>query len=308
MPSGMTYPLLLTSPEPDEGPWRTVMEGLEDFLGADEVPSPDSPGSLRLWFRSRAGRRRAISALRGDGGVTLRELPPEPPEDWSRAFRAFFRGVVAGGFFVHPPTVPGQLRLPSLLLTPGSAFGTGVHPTTRLAAGLLCEGLRRVRPSRRRRLRVLDIGTGSGILAVAAARLGVGRVAAVDVDPLAVAEARRTATTNGVGRQVAALEGDFRDEATNALLRRFAPRGFDWIVGNLTAALAPPLAAFAAPRIRRRGRLILSGFLRAAAGPALEACHRNALRIREVRAEPEAPEAGGGGPPDLWVAALLRRN
>lgn len=320
---GAAFPLRLTPirPWPDVRSvnWQGAMVGFEGFLGADEPEaSPGQPG-LRLWFGAAAQRRAAIPLLESVGSFRVAELPEEPPRDWTAGYRAFFRGVEAGGFFIHPPTVPAHPTLPSLLLTPGAAFGTGVHPSTRLVLAALARGIGAPRPGRRRRIRVLDVGTGSGLLAVAAARLGAREVVAVDCDVDAVEAARAAARENGVAAAVRVLHGDFRDPEVAAALSerrqsfrwgppdrhglptlpRWSARRFDWILGNLTAALAPRLATFAAARLGRRGRLIVSGVLRPEAGQVFDACLRTSLRVREILAE--ATDTG-----DLWVAGVLQ--
>jgi ribosomal protein L11 methyltransferase len=108
---------------------------------------------------------------------------------WEDRWRDFHRPVRAGGLWIGPPweTPPGGE--PAVVVDPGRAFGTGAHPTTRACVELL---------ARLERGSVLDAGCGSGVLAVAAARLGFGPVFAVDLDPVAVETAARTAAANGV--------------------------------------------------------------------------------------------------------------
>jgi ribosomal protein L11 methyltransferase len=125
------------------------------------------------------------------------------------------------------------------------AFGTGLHPTTRLCLRLLER-----EPLDGRRL--LDLGCGSGILAIAAAKLGAASVLALDTDPVAVEVAAENVARNGVAAQVQALAGSLPDDA---------PPPFDLIVANIIADvlidLAPALAAALAPG----GRLITSGII-----------------------------------------------
>lgn len=111
--------------------------------------------------------------------------------------------------FLKPPRIasvagPGQL---DVLLEKGAAFGRGDHPTTQLAIQLI-DGLLHERPWQRkmRSVMALDIGTGSGVLAIAAAKMGVGRIQAVDIDPCAVFEARANIRLNGVEDQVVVID------------------------------------------------------------------------------------------------------
>jgi len=112
------------------------------------------------------------------------------PEGWEDAWRAFHRPVVVGGLWLGPPWErppdPGR----AVVIDPGRAFGTGSHPTTRLCVELLA--------ATRRRGSLLDVGCGSGVLAIGAARLGFAPVLAVDVDPVAVETTRANAAVNGV--------------------------------------------------------------------------------------------------------------
>ena len=200
-----------------------------------------------------------------------------------------------GGFFVHPPHVRATPGLRSLLLTPGPAFGTGMHPTTRMVLESLEDHLRR-----RRRSRVLDIGTGSGILAVAAALLGAGRVVALDVDPLAIRSATETATANQAAGRITFCEGNYRDPALAARLHALVPTGFDVILANLSADALRDVWSFAEPCLRPGGRLLVSGFLQGASERVLGSFPQRQVRIAEIRLElPEAPDA------DTWVAASL---
>jgi ribosomal protein L11 methyltransferase len=119
------------------------------------------------------------------GAVT--SLPVE--EGWEDRWRAFHRPVRAGGLWIGPPwevPPPGER---AIVVDPGRAFGTGAHPTTRACIELL---------ARQARASVLDAGCGSGVIAVAAVRLGFGPVSAVDLDPVAVEVALETARRNGV--------------------------------------------------------------------------------------------------------------
>lgn len=125
------------------------------------------------------------------------------PPGWEDRWRTFHRPVVVGGLWIGPPWLRAPRGVPAVVVDPGRAFGTGAHPTTRACVELLARG--------ERRGSVLDAGCGSGVLAVAAARLGYGPVVAVDLDPVAVAVARATCRANGLAIDV--RRGDaLRDE------------------------------------------------------------------------------------------------
>ncbi len=182
-----------------------------------------------------------------------------PARDWEAEWRASLAPVPLGErLVVVPPDAaappPAGGRLP-IFLAPGSAFGSGTHPTTALSAAAIEVALSGRAPG----ASVLDAGTGSGILAIAAGRLGARPVLAIDNDPEAVAEARRNAARN----DCAPPDFTVSDEPLGALERRF-----DVVIANLDApalaAVGPALAARVAPG----GDLIISGLREGETWPA----------------------------------------
>ena len=166
------------------------------------------PGPVRVSHRAMAARR------------------------WATAWRRHVRPVRVGRLFVRPSWVrtPAPARSLVIEIDPGMAFGTGLHPSTRLCLRAL---LRAVPVARGRPARVVfDVGTGSGILAIAAARLGAGRVLAVDDDPIAVAVARENVRRNGVASRVRIARGDGLDRAAGRA---------HVIVANIVADVIIPL-------------------------------------------------------------------
>jgi ribosomal protein L11 methyltransferase len=199
-----------------------------------------------------------------------------PDVDWVARFREGFRTFHAAGFVVTPPwevlsAAPHPSLGPSsplLIVDPGRAFGTGTHESTRLCLGLLRDLAKRGPLGR-----VLDLGTGSGILAVAAARLGARTATAVDLNPEAVAAARHHARLNAVALRLV------RADLAAALM----PGAFDVVLANIAAPLLVErrheILALAAPAI------VLSGLLATDAEAVREAYER-AGRI-EVRRDGE---------------------
>lgn len=186
---------------------------------------------------------RALGAIRG-ARVRAVEVPDV---DWVARFREDFRAFDAAGFRVVPEWESGARAAPrSLIVDPGRAFGTGTHQTTRLCLELLVEEST-LRPLGR----VLDVGAGTGILAIAALRLGAPTAVAVDFDPEATASCATHARLNDVS--LAVVQGDGG--------RAFRPARFDLVVANLMAPLlverADELRAICAPG----GTLMLSGLL-----------------------------------------------
>jgi ribosomal protein L11 methyltransferase len=113
----------------------------------------------------------------------------EVPDDWEDRWRAFHQPVRVGPLWVGPPWTAAPPGAEAVVIDPGRAFGTGAHPTTRLCLAWLLELPRGS---------LLDVGCGSGVVAIAAARLGYAPVAALDSDPAAVEATARNAQANGV--------------------------------------------------------------------------------------------------------------
>src|SRR4051812_30993995 len=129
------------------------------------------------------------------------EVTPVQP-GWEDGWRAFHRPMHAGGLWIGPPWEqpdPGEL---AVVIDPGRAFGTGAHPTTRLCIGLLATT---------ERGSLLDVGCGSGVLSIAAARLGFDPIRAVDNDPVAVETTIANAAVNGVVLEATVLDGELDD-------------------------------------------------------------------------------------------------
>jgi ribosomal protein L11 methyltransferase len=168
------------------------------------------------------------------GHVEVEEVTP----GWSEAWRAFHQPVRIGSLWIGPPwELPATGSVP-IVIDPGQAFGTGSHPTTRLCLELLLEE----KPGS-----LLDVGCGSGVLALAAARLGFDPIVAVDVAPEAVAAAAVNAAANGL-----ALDVRLADALNDRLpVTHLA-------VGNLELELVERFG-----RLTRAARLIVSGFLAA---------------------------------------------
>jgi len=172
-------------------------------------------------------------------------------EDWAESWKAFFwpqqitpRLVVKPTWRDYQPG-PGQAIIE---LDPGMAFGTGTHPTTSLCVQLLEKYLRQGHS-------VLDVGTGSGILLIAAAKLGAGRLAGIDLDPMAVAVARKNLLQNRIdSTRFELICGHLLDNIT---------RTFDVVVANILAEVIIDLLDDAVQVIEPGGILICSGIIEA---------------------------------------------
>jgi ribosomal protein L11 methyltransferase len=239
-------------------------EALTNFLweqgavGVVEEALAEGPPRLRAFFPATAESGRLVARvetyLEGLAALGLptgsrARLTPVADADWAAAWREHFRPVAVGhGLLVAPPwdTPVGGDRV-VLAIEPGRAFGTGHHGTTAGCLELL-EALVAAEPP----ARALDLGTGSGILAIAAARLGVAEVLACDTDPDAIAAAGANAVRNGVGQRVRTLVADAATLATEP-----APL----VLANLLAAAHHALAARYARLVTAGGALVLGGLL-----------------------------------------------
>ncbi len=173
--------------------------------------------------------------------------PAEVPQvDWVARFREGFRPFRAGRFRVVPAWDPKTAADDLLVVDPGRAFGTGTHETTRLCLAAL-EALAARRPLGR----TLDLGAGTGILAIAASRLGARPVVASDLDPEATAAARCHAGLNSARLAVVRADGG----------RAFQPAAFDLVLANLMALLLVNRSLEIRRLVAPGGALVLSGLL-----------------------------------------------
>jgi ribosomal protein L11 methyltransferase len=175
------------------------------------------------------------------GGALVQVSTSEVADDWAERWREFHRPLVLGDrLTVRPPWEPaGQTEL-DVVIDPGQAFGTGAHATTRLCLELLLA-------SAGSGGSCVDLGCGSGVLAIVASRLGFGPVVALDFDPLAVQATAANAAINGVAVDVRRFD----------LLTEQTPDA-DLVLANV---LAGPLLSWAGLQERLPARLILSGLL-----------------------------------------------
>lgn len=259
-----------------------LVAGLDDF---QPTAIEESATTWRVFFDSPSARDRTLAWLREvrDPRITTESLDVED-EDWARRSQADLRPVRVGRIVVTPPWCEEQTRRDAheddliVLVVPSTGFGTGHHASTRLCLALLQQI-----PVRGRS--VLDVGTGSGVLAIAAARLGTRHVVAIDHDADAIEAARENVALNGADGIVRFECGDFR--ATK-------PASADTVLANLTGDLlrrfAPELARLVAPG----GDLIVSGVLAEEGAAVVDAFQSAGARLMTELAE------------DGWVGLRLR--
>jgi ribosomal protein L11 methyltransferase len=217
-----------------------------------------------------------LEAAVGDGLVEV--TSKEIPDDWADRWQDFHKAVLVGDrILVRPSWAESQPATIDLIVEPGQAFGTGAHPTTRMCLELLLEIAEGETPGA-----LADWGTGSGVLAIAAAKLGFAPVVACDHERAALDAAGASAKANGVDLELARVD-----------LRREPAPSAPTVTANLTA----PLLREVATRIEGPPRrIVCSGMLRSEVDEVTEAFARLGLHERERRASGD------------WAALLLERR
>jgi len=210
-----------------------------------------SPQQMRKEILARLGRIRQCGLKVAPGKVTIARLRAE---NWAESWKRHFRPIEIGStLLVKPGWSRKKPRSDQavVILNPGLSFGTGQHPTTHFCLRALARG-----GKNGARRSFLDIGTGSGILAIAAARLGYSPVEAIDFDPQAVQIARANAQANRVDRQIRIRCGDVTK------LRVNPARRYDFICANLMADLLISECRRIAAQLKPGGTLVLAGILK----------------------------------------------
>lgn len=187
-------------------------------------------------------------------------------QDWETSWKKYYKTLAIGERLIIKPSWQDYTATPEQVvieIDPGMAFGTGQHATTRVCLVAL---ERHLRPG----MAVLDLGTGSGILAIAAAKLGASRVLALDINPAAVAVARSNAEANGVSDLMTVALGTLPTDKT----RR---RNFDLVVANITAKVIDELAEPLVRSLKPQGIIIAGGIIE-------ECLEEVSMRLQEARA------------------------
>jgi ribosomal protein L11 methyltransferase len=228
--------------------WADALSDALMEAGAHSVAVewPDSPANVvKALFDEQADAEAALRMAVAASGARIRArigVERVADEDWVRASQAQFAPFRAGrlwvgaGWHAAPSDASAIVRI-----DPGMAFGTGSHPTTRLVLRFLEQNVRGGE-------RLLDYGCGSGILAIAAAKLGAGTIDAVDIDPQSVEVTRANARANAV-----ALTASHPED--------LASGRYDLVVANILAQPLIDLAPLLADRTRENGRIALAGIL-----------------------------------------------
>lgn len=237
------------------------------WLSVRVVPAADSEAALAALFAAGA------QGVHEDGNALVTHFPPESDmevvrtvvrdadpgaefvvgraadTDWSETWKALLSAQNVGRLTITPPWLASDRdAATTIVVDPGMAFGTGDHPTTRSVTRLMqrfpVEGMR-----------VADLGAGSAVLSIAAAKLGARTVAAVELDPDAIGNANENVERNGVADVVHVMEGD-----ANVLLPLLAP--VDVILANIVSSVHADLLPVMAESLSAGGKAVLSGILR----------------------------------------------
>jgi ribosomal protein L11 methyltransferase len=228
-------------------------QGVEERDATTLVRGATGQVTLVASFEDDDGAAEAIAALSPAWSPRLQHVVGDAWRDeWKKHFEPF---QICEGIVIRPPwraheAAPGEQVIE---LEPGRAFGTGLHETTRLVAGVLSD-----RRTALQGTRVLDVGCGSGVLALVALALGAETVRAIDVDPDAVAVTRENAERNRLASRVRT------DETPVAAMGE----RYDTVLANIEAKTLVELAPALIDRVAPGGLLVLSGILAPAAAPA----------------------------------------
>ena len=276
----------IPDPTKPNGIWEIIDQKLIDDMPEDVLVhawfEPDSRFADRM---SALGSR--MTELKGlDMGYDLGTLTIDTlnvrDEDWSEVWKKFYKPFKAGKNLVVKPTwetYEPQEGDRIIEIDPGMAFGSGTHETTGMCLELLEETLQGGET-------VIDVGTGSGILAIGAAMLGAKDILAIDIDPTAVKVAQENIEHNGLADRITAIEGNLLDKTDMTC---------DLCVANI---IADVICFFAKPltnHIVSGGKFICSGIIKEREQDVVNALNDAQYEIIEIRRKGE------------WVAILSRR-
>ena len=247
------------------GFWDILDESLKSAMEDDVkvtvyIPADERAGDTVAEARRRLQKLGAMETGLDLGKLTL-ELGEQDDEDWAESWKASYKPFRLGRRFVIKPTWEAFDPEPDdkiIQIDPGMAFGSGTHETTGMCTELI---ERYVRPGQR----VCDVGTGTGILAIAAALMGARPVLASDIDPMAVRVARENVALNGLGGVVDVRQGDL-------LAAVDAP--CDVLIANIIADVIVMMAPDALTRVVPGGLFICSGIATGRRAEVVEALTR----------------------------------
>lgn len=240
------------------------------------IPTVKSPGESELYIKDRLSNLGVKFEITHEGVCE---------EDWANSWKQYYKPIKTGKRLVIVPVwekyepVSGEV---TVLMDPGMAFGTGTHETTRLCAELLEKYVKED-------CSVLDVGCGSGILAISASKLGAGKCFACDIDPVAVEVARENTELNHT---------DNVECAVSDLLKQVKKTegGYDIVVANIVADVVIRLAPDVGEYLAKNGVFIISGIIKERAAEVQDALYKAGYKIDDEKYE------------NGWYAASLIRK
>jgi ribosomal protein L11 methyltransferase len=227
----------------DDASLRDRLAVILDDFDPSAIQESDDGAVWRVFFPSPAIRDAARGQLAAALPLLLTHSIDVPDEDWARRSQAELGAVDVGGLVIAPPWDARHSK-PVIVIEPSMGFGTGHHATTRLC-------LRLMQRLDFRGARAIDVGTGSGVLALAAWKLGAADVVAVDNDLDALDNARANIARNGAGGAI---------DVVPESLERLRLERADVVLANLSAAVLVRHAAALESLLRAKGVLVISGF------------------------------------------------
>lgn len=259
----------LPDPAKPTANWELMDQSVIDAMPEDV--------QVKAWF-DKETLQKALPILREELSAMKNHIPPlgtlslslqgVKEEDWSENWKQYYKPFRIGKHMVVKPTWEDFDLLPDDLLIeidPGMAFGTGTHETTAMCVTLIEKYYKSGS--------LLDVGTGSGILAIAAARLGAQDIYAVDIDPDAVRVARENVEHNGLEKVIDVQQGD---------LLQGLSRTFDFAVANILAPVICMLAAPLKKHLSENGIFVCSGIIKEAEDDVRQALDNAGYIIDEV--------------------------
>ncbi len=283
-------------------PGGVVAERGIKYLDVDDPGTPCDKVTVRAYLPA----DKKIEELRQkiEEGISylnmIRPLPaptftPVKDTNWMEAWKKHYNPLPVGKKLIITPAwmnPSDQTRIP-IKIDPGMAFGTGTHPSTQLALELLEAILPSLKAQQPSPLSVIDVGCGSGILSIAALKLGAEQALGVDIEPASVNSARQNAAVNGIGEELIIGKGS----VTEILTGHFKIRSAPLVLANMLAPILIRLTEAGLDKlVSPRGALILSGILTEQEPRIRTVVESHHLRIVERRQQKD------------WVAFLLRRT